>query len=226
MSVIAVAAAGTSGGWIVHPRVWFDGASVFGQPSTQLLDPPTQPPPVSQAGPVQQWIGWLLAGLLGLAALAGLLYLARALWRRRPRPAVVVEEKPVSTPAGVIAAEPDLPALLRGAEAAEDILAEASGLPRDLILRCWLALEEASAASGAPRKPSDSPTEFTVSVLRSTRADQAPIDTLLHVYHQARFSTHPITDNDVRAARSAVVRLAATWRRFDTAMRHTTGTES
>lgn len=219
-------AAGTSGGWRLHPRIWFDGAGLSGGPTPPMMDPPTQAPPLSQAGPIQQWIGWVLASLLGLAVLAGLIYLARSLWRRRPRRAVVIEQKPDSTPAGVIAAEPDLPALLRGAEAAESILAETSGVPRDLILRCWLALEEAAGVSGAPRKPSDSPTEFTAAVLRSTRSDPVSIDTLLHLYHLARFSSHQITDDDVRAGRAAVVRLAATWRGFDTAMRHTARTES
>ena len=225
VTVVAAVAAGTAGGWMLHPRIWFDGITLSGEQTPPMMDPPTQPPPLAQAGPVQQWIGWALAGLVGVATLAGLFFLARALWRRRPRRAVVVEEKPDSTPAGVIATEPDLPALLRGADAAEEILAEASGVPRDLVLRCWLALEEAAAASGAARKPSDSPTEFTASVLRATHTDQASVDTLLHLYHQARFSSHSITDSDVRAARSAVIRLAATWRGFDTAMRHTVRTD-
>jgi hypothetical protein len=222
VSLFAVVAAGTAGGWSLEPRNWFDGQPLSGQQTPPMMGPPPQPPQPSEAGPLQQWIAGILVGLLLLAVLAGLVYLARWLWQRRPRRAVVIEEKPDTTPAGVIAAEADLPTLLRGAEAAETILAEAGGVPRDLVLRCWLALEEAAAASGAPRRPSDSPTEFTGAVLRSTVADRPSVDTLLRLYHRARFSGHPVTDDDVRTARTAVIKLAATWRGFDTAMRHTT----
>jgi hypothetical protein len=222
--VLAVMAAGTAGGWTLEPRIWFgDAPPVSGLGSQPALTP--VPPPTIAASPAQQWVGAVLAALMGLAVLVGLVYLARWLWQRRPRRAVLIEEKPDTTPAGVIAADPDLPALVRGADAAERILAETGGVPRDLVLRCWLALEEAAQASGVPRRPSDSPTEFTGVVLRSTRADPASVDTLLRLYHQARFSDHDVSDDDVRTARTAVIRLARTWRGFDTAMRHTTRVE-
>lgn len=225
VSLLAVVAAGAAGGWLLQPRRWFEGATLAGSQPSPFLVPPPEVPPQSQAGPVQRWIGAILLGLLLLALLAGVVYLARWLWRHRPRRAVVVEAKPATTPAGVIGVGANVSALLHGAEAAENILAE-SGVPHDLVLRCWLALEEAAAASGAARRPSDSPTQFTGAVLRSTAADRASVDTLLRLYHQARFSHHPITDDDVRAARTAVIKLAAIWRSFDTAMRHTARTDS
>ncbi|HEU5485015.1 MAG TPA: DUF4129 domain-containing protein [Microlunatus sp.] len=226
VTVVAAVAAGTAGGWSLQPRVWFDGQALSGGPNPQLMEPPTQMPPTSEAGPVQRWIGAILLGIMLLAVLAGLVYLARWLWQRRPRRAVVLEDVPDSTPAGFVAADPDLPSLLRGAEYAQGILSEAGGVPRDLILRCWLALEDAAAASGAPRRPSDSPTEFTGAVLRSTNADRSSVDTLLGLYHQARFSEHQLTDDDVRTAHAAVVKLARTWRGFDSAMRQTARVDS
>ena len=227
VTVVAVVAAGTAGGWWLEPRIWFgDARPVPGLASPPAYSPPTRPPPMSETNPLQQWIAGILAALMGLAVLVGLGYLARWLWQRRPRRAVLIEEKPETTPAGVTAAGPDLPALVSGADAAERILAETGGVPRDLVLRCWLALEEAAQDSGVPRRPSDSPTEFTGAVLRSTRADPGSVDTLLRLYHGARFSDHPVTDDDVRTARTAVIKLAATWRGFDTAMRHTARTES
>ena len=221
VSVLAVAGASMAGGWMLQPRGWIDGAA----PSTVFtppMDPPTQPPPLGEANPLQQLVAGALAVLMGLALLAGLMWLARWLWRRRPRRAVVEESEPESTPEGVVSPEPHLPTLARGATTAESILAQVGGVPRDLILRCWLALEDAAAESGVPRRPSASPTEFTATVLRSTQADRASIDILLHLYHRARFSGHPVTDDDVRAARTAVIALARRWRGFDTAMRHTT----
>ena len=227
VTLVVVIAAGTAGGWHLEPRGWFDGQALSGERTPVLMEPlQPQAPPVSQAGPLQRAAGAVMALML-LTLLAGMLYfLARWLWRRRPRRAVVLEDVPDTTPAGVLAPEPDLPTLLRGAEDAVSILTEAGGVPRDLIMRCWLALEEAAAASGAARKPSDSPTEFTGAVLRSTATDATSIDNLLRIYHRARFSDHPITDDDVRTARSAVVRLAATWRGFDTALRQTARTDS
>lgn len=225
VTLLAVVAAGVGGGWSLQSRRWFDGMALSGDQTPPVISPPVLPPPMSRAGPVQQWIAGILMGLVALALLAGLIYLLRWLWQRRPRRAVVLEDKPDTTPAGVLAVA-DLPTLLRGAEIAETILLERGGMPRDLVLRCWLALEEAAAASGAARRPSDSPTEFTGKVLRSTAADATSVDTLLRLYHLARFSSHPIIDDDVRAARTAVIKLAATWRGFDAAMRHTAETES
>ena len=221
VAMVAIVAAGTAGGWQLAPRGWAGNFSPPRQASPLGTEPPAHPLPPVTPDPLQQWIAWILAALVGLALLVALLYLVRWLWRQRPRRAVVVEGPPGTTPAGALARKPDLPTLVRGAESAESILAEVGGVPRDLILRCWLALEEAAAASGAARRPSDSPTEFTGLVLRATQADPASVDTLLHLYHQARFSQHPITDDEVRSARAAVVKLARIWRGFDTAMRHT-----
>ena len=218
--MVAVIAAGTAGGWRLEPRGWLKNLSP-GFETSPVDQAPTQPPPLTGLSPLQQWIAGGLTVVAGLAILTLLIYLVRWLWRLRPRRAVVVEDPPDTTPAGALAPNPDLPALVRGAEAAELILTEVDGEPRDLILRCWLALEEAAAASGAARRPADSPTEFTGLVLRATRADPDSVDTLLRLYHQARFSRHPVSDDDVRSARDAVIKLARIWRGFDVAMRHT-----
>lgn len=219
--MVAIVAASTAGGWRLEPRGWLENLSPNLEATPTTYEPPTHPPPLTPPSPLQHWIAGVLTVLVGLAVLVVLIYLGRWLWRQRPRRAVAVEGPPDTTPAGALAAEPDLASLVRGAEAAESILAETGGEPRDLILRCWLALEEAAAASGAARRPSDSPTEFTGLVLLATQADPASVDTLLRLYHQARFSRHPITDDEVRSARAAVIKLARIWRSFDTAMRHT-----
>ena len=219
--MVAIVAAGTAGGWQLQSRGWMERLLPNFEPTATTYEPPTQPPPLTPPSSLQHWIAGVLTVLVGLTVLVLLIYLGRWLWRQRPRRAVAVEGPPDTTPAGALAAEPDLPTLVRGAELAESILAEADGVPRDLILRCWLALEEAAAASGAARRPADSPTEFTGRVLRATQADPASVDTLLRLYHQARFSQHPISDDEVRSARTAVIKLARIWRSFDTAMRHT-----
>ena len=90
------------------------------------------------------------------------------------------------------------------------------------MLRCWLALEDAAQASGVPRRPSDSPTEFTGAVVEPEQCVHRASVGLGGPQHRARFSDHEISDDDIRSARTAVIKLAATWRGFDTAMRHTT----
>lgn len=219
--MVAIVAAGTSGGWRLESRGWLANPFSVKQPTPPAYEPPRHPPPLTGPTLLQQWIAGILVALVAAGILVLLVFLARWLWRQRPRRAVVVEGPPDTTPPGTPAAAADLATLARGAAAAESILAAANGVPRELILRCWLALEEAAAASGAARRPADSPTEFTGAVLRATRADPASVDTLLRLYHQARFSQHPISDDDVRSARTAVIKLARIWRGFDTAMRHT-----
>ena len=59
------------------------------------------------------------------------------------------------------------------------------------------------------RDPVATPTEFTVAVLDSTRADPAAIRALLALYLTARFSEHPITATDVDRVRESLRVLAA-----------------
>ena len=91
--------------------------------------------------------------------------------------------------------------------------------PRDAVVRSWLALEDAAEASGAPRRPADSPTEFTGQVLRSTAADPEAVTRLLNLYHRARFSDHTVGMAEVKQARAAVLSLCRTWAGYEDALR-------
>src|SRR5690606_41353297 len=79
--------------------------------------------------------------------------------------------------------------------------------PSDAIQAAWVAVEQAAGRSGVERAPSATPTEFTVAVLDRTKVDPSAIRTLLGLYHRARFSTHPATDDDVALARECLTRL-------------------
>ena len=106
---------------------------------------------------------------------------------------------------------PELPILEQGVEAALDYLKSIRETD-DAIIAAWLALEDAAAATGVPRKPSQTPTEFTVSVLEATDADRGAVTGLLRLYHLARFSDHPISGSDIEQATQHLATLARGWR--------------
>ena len=116
-------------------------------------------------------------------------------------------------------------ALRRGALTALEILDEMAD-PEDAVIRSWLALEQAAAFSGAPRRPADSPTEFARSLLARTGADRAAVRTLLQLYHRARFSSHPVGLAEIRQARACVLGLSHSLAGYENALRRSVGIRS
>lgn len=80
--------------------------------------------------------------------------------------------------------------------------------PGDAVISAWVALERAAEQTGVRRDPAATPTEFTVAVLDATQVDPAAIRALLELYLAARFSEHPLTDDDVERARASLQTLA------------------
>jgi hypothetical protein len=105
------------------------------------------------------------------------------------------------------APEPDIPVLLRGVSAARELLTRFAE-PSDAVVAAWLALEDAADRSGVHRRPSATPTEFTVAVLAATPAPPAATRELLDLYRTARFSAHPITAADVDRAAGCLAAIA------------------
>src|SRR4029079_1296887 len=60
VTVVAALAAGTAGGWQLEPRVWFEGQGLSGERTPLLMQQPTPPPLVSEAGPLQQRIAGIV----------------------------------------------------------------------------------------------------------------------------------------------------------------------
>ncbi len=101
----------------------------------------------------------------------------------------------------------DLPALRRGIGHAARHLREI-GVPRDAVIAAWVALERAAEASGVPRSPAQTPTEFTLDVLGRTSADPMATRSLLGLYARARFGAEPVTVQDVAQAARCLASLA------------------
>lgn len=215
LGCVVVLAASTPIPWSITSRFEFPSPGTGPTLQPPPADPPTGPTELQRIGPA--WLPtvfWVVVGL-ALAVLAGWLLLA--LWRRRPRRIVDPMSEPATGPLGhSVQADPE--ALRRGAVTALELL-DQIGEPRDAVVRSWLALERAAEASGAPRRPADSPTEFTSTVLRSTTADADAVARLLALYQRARFSEHPVGLAEVTEARACVLSLCRSWSAYETALR-------
>lgn len=101
--------------------------------------------------------------------------------------------------------EPDEVALLLAATSPEQrSRALAEGDPRNGVVACWVALEDAAARGGLPREPSETSAEFTSRVMDTWSVPPDLVRTLGELYREARFSRHPVTEEMRRSAVAAL----------------------
>ncbi|CAN5760656.1 hypothetical protein BH20ACT4_BH20ACT4_14750 [soil metagenome] len=84
-----------------------------------------------------------------------------------------------------------------------------TGPVADAIIACWIKLEEAAAAAGVARDPSETATELTARVLHHHDVSFDAIDTLLGLYREARFSEHGMGGGARAVAQTALARVRA-----------------
>lgn len=158
------------------------------------------------------WLLWLLFAFLVVVAIILLGRGVRALVRGLQKPASPEElDEQLDTLLGVqstTAVDPELAeqAVRKGLIKAVAEL-EAHGEPRDAVIAAWLQLELAAKGEGLVRDPASTPTEFTMAVLRATKANPETGERLLEVYLLARFSEHPVLGPHVAQARAALEEL-------------------
>ena len=208
--VLAVLSAAVAAPWRLESRSW----SFLPELRLPAVTPrPLAPPPASGVPTTRVShspnLGWLVP--VGIAVLV-LVVVAVLWWLWRRFRSSRLEGRRDGQPGDVVllAAEPEVPVLRRGVAAAQRSLDEI-GDPNDAIVAAWLALEDAAASSGVRRQPAETPTEFTVGVLRATAADPQATRDLLALYHRARFSAAGVSSTDVRAAGHCLAVLAASW---------------
>jgi hypothetical protein len=214
--LLAVLAAATGGPWTISDRGGLWGPAT---PIQVTMPPVNNPPPMGGqparswlAGQPPAWLTWAMVIVLALAiALVSVLIWRRvADWlRRRDAPPIESDEQSMEV-------RPDAPMIRAGLTSAIDELSVTAN-PTDAVLRAWIAVESAAGRSGVPRKPSDTPTEFTSRVLAATRADHEAVESLLRLYHQARFSWHGLSAADKARAGECLQGLAASWSAFEAA---------
>ncbi|WP_256841237.1 DUF4129 domain-containing protein [Ornithinimicrobium cryptoxanthini] len=86
----------------------------------------------------------------------------------------------------------DLGLLLGATSESTRAAALAEGEPRNVVVRCWVALEDAAASSGLERNPAETAAEFTRRFLGTWDVDEATTRELAELYREARFSRHPV----------------------------------
>ena len=78
----------------------------------------------------------------------------------------------------------------------EGIEAMAEGPVDDVVVECWVRLEEAAAGAGVARSPSETASELAARVLTDLDAPASAIDALLDRYRTARYSHHRLGEQD------------------------------
>lgn len=215
VGVVAVLAAGSGGAWSITDRFGLWGGNT--PTVTSRATPPAQSPmPLPSRPPVAphsaSWLGPVLWALLVLVVLA----VAFLVWRRLPRHRGRHEVTALGASASGQAGEPSAPVLREGVGTARSLLDQVAD-PTDAVLAAWVALEQAAERSGVPRRPADTPTEFTVEVLAATPADRRAVTTLLGLYHRARFGGQ-VGPEAVVEARRCLDALASSFPTFSDAL--------
>ncbi len=181
--------------------------AALGQPVSLLSRPadvqtiPPQPPPTSphpaattpqptatstatpfDPSPVLVALVQVILVLAALAVVLALVQLIRTLLRRRPH--LELHEEPDF-------AIPLVPGELLDAARArlQDL---ESGEPRNAIVAAWLGLETSAAATGLPRLPAETSTDYTERVIGVWPVDSERLGDLAALYREARFSVHEL----------------------------------
>lgn len=180
-----------SGGWFVFgPESDGDGPG----PATAERDGPIAEPGDSTTSDVVS----LLIEIAVIVVIAAAIYLLGRLVRRAvgpsapdAQPGVPVPAPPTGTRELVDAVDDSLAAL-------------AEGPIDDVIIACWVRLEDAAGAAGVARRPWETPAELTVRVLARFDVPGAAIDRLLTRYRTARYSRHRLGEDDRAVAIAAL----------------------
>jgi hypothetical protein len=135
-----------------------------------------------------------VVGYLLLLAWRGARWLLEELASRRRR-----EAKPLRVDFDVLDdPEPLIDEMRRDADSQYELLLV--GTPRNAIVACWDRFEEQAERVGAARKPWETSSEFTMRLLDAVSADLEAVTGLEHLYREARFSDHEITEANRQAA--------------------------
>jgi Domain of unknown function (DUF4129) len=150
------------------------------------------------------------AGAIGVLAQAVVILVASALlfvsgravlrtWRRtKPDPA---PEPPIEDP--VLHPHEIVDAIDEGLEAM------VAGPIDDVVIDCWVRLEKAAASAGVERLPSETSSELAARVLSDLHAPAPAVELLLSRYRTARYSHHPLGEDDRAVAIRSLAEIRA-----------------
>lgn len=195
-ALLAVTAALAALGWLLPPARLTVRDGTSGSPETT---PPDHAPPSQPAGTGTS----ALELATTTVAVALLLLLAVAVLRaRRPAP------DGVPATGGTTGARPQ-PLAAAAGEALTAV--ETPGTdPRAAIIGCYAAMERALAdAPAAAPRPADAPADVLRRAAEQGQVNAATGSRLLGLFHEARYSTHPMTETDRTAAATTLRAILA-----------------
>jgi hypothetical protein len=103
-------------------------------------------------------------------------------------------------------------ALAVSGDASERLDALSAGTPAEGIIAAWTHLEATLHEAGLALPPSRTSTEVSLDVLRRFAVDESTLRTLADLYREARWSKHPLTEDDRSRAAAAYGALDAALR--------------
>lgn len=146
---------------------------------------PPPPPPERDGGGSGLLVTITVLVAVAVAVAVWVLLRMRQLARPKPVPAGDAEDEEELTPDQARTALDD----------ARDRLSTVVDA-HDAVIAAWLSLEEAIAAAGVRRRPSQTTLEFVVDVLGSLELDAGALDRLAHLYRRALFDDRPLGEDD------------------------------
>lgn len=184
---------------VAIPVVLIVAARHHGAGQTQA-PPAVSPPSISghsNAPTVSNAATPIAIGVLLAAVVAFVVVLW--MWRRHVASAEIPKQTdvPTMTPDDVVVAT-----ALSGATALQDFRD-----PRQAILACYTAMRAALLRFGLPAREADTPTDFLLRVMKTGVATNSARE-LTALFHEARFSTHPMTTRHRRQAEDALHEIA------------------
>lgn len=153
------------------------------QPTTAAADQATTTALANPLEPVAPALDWLMVGfaVLGLVIFVKVIqWLLRRDWEESEAPE---DDETLD----------DLDLLLAATSEQARTSALSEGTPRNIVVRAWVALEDAASASGLDRDPAETAAEFTRRFLGVWDVDEGLTQELAELYREARFSRHPVS---------------------------------
>lgn len=158
-------------------------------PANAGAPPPQQHHPPNNGGDV---LGIMLATTVPMLFLlvAGTVVMSRRRWRARP--AVVLADEPVESPAPPTQSE----SLVRAAERGLAEMADPAREPREAIIACYAAMErELANVPGAVPQDFDTPTEVLARAVEHHALHVDNAVQLVNLFAEARFSPHVMNES-------------------------------
>jgi hypothetical protein len=156
--------------------------------------------PTTDPGAAGGSVAGFFLGLFGFVVLLLIVLVLlrwRPGWRRRAAAPVAVR-----VPDG-----PPPPSMAEAVQQALDLVEQPGA--REAVVRAWLLLGRAAAEAGSPPRPADTAAEYAARVADEQGLDPTALGRLAALYREARFSTHPVGEDQRAEARAVLEQLRA-----------------